>query len=569
MAQFRVTGPDGKTYNVTAPDGASHDDVLARVKGHTNASRNTALGAVDAGVRGAADMASFGLADKISAAGNAVLPLDRLTGRKVQSVWDGKSLGDAFRSNLRGEQALDAADASVNPAARLAGQVVGGVVGPVPGRGLIAKGAARLGRTAPVARVVGEAAVQSGLYGAGKGDSTNIVDRLKSGATDAVKGTAGALAGYGLIRGGARAISPKVSQEVADLANAGVVMTPGQRGGRMARWFENASESIPGVGVPIRSAKARGVEQFNKAWTNEALSPIKSKLPQNVPAGEKAVEWAQGAVSDAYGKALKGINAPADKTFQQGLAATAAKYSKLPKDQRAAFQTIMQLRVNPLVAGKANLDGETLQNVYRSLQRDISGFRKKGDPIADLTADALEEVRDHFMSLAGRHAGPATGAFKAANEASARLARVEEAAARPNSVKGVFSPTTAASAAAKKGYGTTRQNLARGGARMQRLADSAKAVLPDSVPNSGTAERGGLMALMATLGSGTGAVTVSPYLAAPGAALVRYIPGVDRAFQKAALRGQGKGARSLANVIRDRAYIGGAAGTPVLLDKRD
>jgi hypothetical protein len=567
MAQFRVTGPDGKTYNVTAPDGASQDDVMARVKGHTDAPRNTALGALDAGVRGAADMASFGLADKISAAGNAILPLDRLSGRKVESVWDGKSFGDAFRSNLDSEQALDAADSSVNPAARLTGQVVGGLVGPVPGRGLIAKGAARLGRAAPVARVAGEAAVQSGLYGTGKGDSTDIGDRLKSGATDAAKGTAGALAGYGLVRGAARAISPKVSQEVADLANAGVVMTPGQRGGRLSRWVENASESIPGVGVPIRAAKARGVQQFNKAWTDEALAPLNTKLPSSVPAGYKAVEWAQGAVSKAYDDALKGINAPADQAFQQGLAQTAAKYSKLPKDQRSAFQAIMQLRINPLLAGKANLDGPTLQKVYRSLQRDIAGFHKKNDPIADLTASALEEVRDNFMDLAERHAGTGAKGFKAANEAAARLARVEAAAGRSNSVGGVFSPTTAASAAAKKGFGTSRQNVARGGARMQRLADAAKAVLPDSVPNSGTAERAGLMGLIGA--SGTGAITVSPYLAAPGAALVRYVPGVDRAFQKAALRGQSKGARSLADVIRNRAYIGGAAGTPVLLDKRD
>lgn len=567
MPQYRVTGPDGKTYNVTAPTGASYDDVLARVKSRAYTARDTAMGAIDAGVRGAADLATFGLADKISAAGNAVLPLDRLTGRKVSSVWDGKSLGDAFRSNLVGEQATDAADSFVNPAARLSGQVVGGVLGPVPGRGLIAKGAARLGRTAPVARVVGEAAVQSGLYGAGKGDSTDVSERLKSGATDAAKGTAGALAGYGLIRGGARVISPKVSQEVADLANAGVVMTPGQRGGRLSRWVENTSESIPGVGVPIRAAKARGIQQFNKAWTDEALAPIKAKLPGNVPAGYKAIEWAQEAVSKAYDDALKGINAPADEAFQKGLADTAAKYSKLPKDQRSAFQAIMQLRINPLLAGKPTLDGPTLQKVYRSLQRDISGFRKKGDPIADLTADALEDVRDQFMGLAERHAGAGAKGFRAANEASARLARIEEAAARPNSVGGVFSPTTAASTAAKKGYGTTRQNVARGEARMQRLADSAKAVLPDTVPNSGTAERVGLMGLLTA--GGAGSVAISPYIAAPGAALVRYIPGVDRAFQKAALRGQSKGSRTLAKVIRDRAYIGGAAGAPVLLDKRD
>jgi hypothetical protein len=567
MPQYRVTGPDGKSYNVTAPDGTTSEQALARVRSQVNSKRDTVVGEIDALGRGAADMASFGLADKIAAAGNAVLPLDRLTGRNVRSVWDGSSLGDAFRSNLRLEQGVDAADAEVNPAMRTTGQIAGALVGPVPGRGLIAKGAAKIGKAPQLTRTLGEAAVQSGLYGMGKGDSTSITDRLQSGASDAAKGTAGALAGYGLVRGAARAISPRVAPEVADLANAGVVMTPGQRGGRLSRWLENASESIPGVGVPVRAAKGRGVEQFNKAWANEALKPIKAALPANVKAGTESVKWAQTAVSKAYDDALSGISAPADDAFSRGMANIAEKAEKLPPDQSGAFKAIMQLRVMPLIAGKQNIDGKSFQGVYRALQKDIAGFRNKGDPVADLTAESLQEVLDNFMDLADRHAGSSTTAFRAANEASARLARVEDAAARAQSVGGVFSPSTAASAAARKGYGTTRQNLARGEARMQRLADAAKAVLPDTVPNSGTAERAGLLALLGA--SGTGAATVNPWLALPAVGLARYAPGVDRVMQKAALRGQGKSAQTLADVIRQRAYIGGAIGTPALLQKRD
>lgn len=36
MAQYRVTSPDGQTYNVTGPDGASDDQVLAQVHDYTN-----------------------------------------------------------------------------------------------------------------------------------------------------------------------------------------------------------------------------------------------------------------------------------------------------------------------------------------------------------------------------------------------------------------------------------------------------------------------------------------------------------------------------------------------------
>jgi len=299
------------------------------------------------------------------------------------------------------------------------------------------------------------------------------------------------------------------------------------------------------------------------------MAPIGRRSPSSLPAGYKTVEWAQGQVSDAYGKALAGISAPADRAFLTGIQGVQRQAQQLPKDQRGAFNAIMNLRVTPLVTGKTRIDGPTLQKVYRSLQSDIAGFKKKGDPVADLTASALEDVRDAFMSLAERHAGPNVKAFRAANEASARLSRVEEAAARPNSVNGVFSPSTAASSAARRGYGTTRANAARGDARMQKLADAAKAVLPDTVPNSGTAERGGLMALLGAGGSGALGASVSPWLALPAAGLVNYIPKVDAALQKVSLRGQSPAARAFADQMRQRAYIGAMAGTGVPLKNRD
>ena len=565
MPTYRVTGPDGKTYNVTAPEGATAEQALERVKKQVSAPRDTVIGEIDALGRGIADMASFGMADKIAAAGNAILPLDALTGRDVSSVWQGKGIGQAFRENLAREQQIDQADETVNPGMRITGQVAGAVMGPVPGRALIGKAAARAKKAAPLARVMGESAAQSGLYGVLSGDSTDIAERLDRGWRDALTGAAGAGAGFSAVRGIARGISPKVSQEVADLANAGVVMTPGQRGGRVARFVEQASESIPFVGAPIRAAKQRGVQQFNRAFVNKALEPIGTNLPDAVQTGYPAIEWAQDAVSDAYEKALGRISAPSDDLFSKALAQTAAKSGKLPKAQREAFQYTMENEITPLVAGKKIIDGKTLQRVNKVLQNRIARLDKSNDGLNDLAADALREVRDNFMSLAERHAGPGAREFKAAQAANANMARVNDAAGRSNSVGGVFTPTTAKSAASKKGYGTTEKNLARGTARMQRLADSAKAVLPDTLPNSGTADRA---AWLTALGSGGAGLAVNPALALPAAGLVSYLPKVDAIMQRAMLRGQSKAARSLADEIRQRAYIGGMIGSPLAVQKR-
>lgn len=79
-------------------------------------------------VRNAANMATAGFGNKIVSGLNTVLPLDRLGGRPVQSIWDGSSIPDAFRHNLALETATDANNARNNPGAALAGDVTGGVM---------------------------------------------------------------------------------------------------------------------------------------------------------------------------------------------------------------------------------------------------------------------------------------------------------------------------------------------------------------------------------------------------------------------------------------------------------
>ncbi|MES2295363.1 MAG: hypothetical protein V4527_18855, partial [Pseudomonadota bacterium] len=48
MPKYRVTGPDGQTYEVNAPDGASEADVMAYVQSnHAKASSNYGQGNID------------------------------------------------------------------------------------------------------------------------------------------------------------------------------------------------------------------------------------------------------------------------------------------------------------------------------------------------------------------------------------------------------------------------------------------------------------------------------------------------------------------------------------------
>ena len=527
--------------------------------------RNNVMGALDAGVRGFTDMATFGLADKGVAALNSVLPLDKLTNPNVKSLWETGDFDDAFRNNLNQEQAIASQDDEQRGFARGLGQVAGAVVGPVPGRGLLAQGAARLGRAAPVARIAGEGAIQSGLHGVGSGDSTSIAHRLKQGLSEAGEGAVGSLVGAGLVRGGARAISPKINPAVAKLAKMGVVMTPGQRAGRgLRQWAENVSESVPGLGVPIRAAKRRGIEQFNLGSINEALKPIGAKLPPKAVAGRTAIEAAQEAIGNSYDEALANIAAPIDPTFTQGIGQIAQRASTLPPAEAQAFDFIMKNKIGPLLQGKQALDGAALQDVTRTLQK-LASDADKTPVSGEFLGDELRAVRQHFLDLAGRHSPEATERFLAANAAEANMSRIYDASSKAHG-DGVFTPHQLSVATAKKGYGTTTKRAAAGQARLQDVADAGKSILPSNVPNSGTAERGAFMAGLGAVGTDS---AFNPAMAGLAAPALPYAPGVDALLQAFALRGQSKAPKLLADEIRQRAYIGGILGAPMALQVDD
>ncbi len=577
-----VQMPDG-TIIRGVPEGTTRSQLASRASkagiGIKAPDRAGFAGTLDAGARGFTDMASFGLADKVVAGLNSVIPLDKATNPNIQSVWETGDIGKAFRNNLNQEQVIAAKDQQQHGFARGVGQVLGAVAGPVPGRGILAAGAKKAATTAVRAgaastkarlgagalRIAGEGAIQSGLHGMGSGDSTSVMDRLSQGGLEAVQGGTGSLLGAGLVRGGTRAMSPLVDPAVAKLAKMGVTMTPGQRAGPgLLQWMENAAESVPGLGVPIRAAKRRGVAQYMKGTINEALKPIGAALPNKTQAGRAAIEAGQEAVSNSYDQALANISAPIDQPFQQGLATISSRASQLPPNEAASFNVIMQNKIAPLLKGSV-LDGKSLQDVTRTLQG-LAAKADNGDVAGELLADELRAVRQHFLDLAGRHSPDGTAAFQRANEAYANLSRIEGAAAKAHG-EGIPTPHQLSVATAKNGYGTTTKRAAAGQARMQDVTDAGKKILPSTLPNSGTAERAAFQLGLGAIGGGSAAI--NPGLAALALPAAPYVPGVDALLQKFALRGQGKTTKGLAEEIRKRAYVGGMLGAPMALQVGD
>lgn len=151
---------------------------------------------IDAGVRGAADMMTFGFADEISAGLG--------TGFGY--------LGD-YEKELARQRGIDRFDEKNNAYSRLGGQIAGGVTGGIgmakSGATLLTKKALQQGGKQALARAAGEGAAYGGAYGLGSGEGTE--DRLKRAGAGAVTG---AVTG-GVIQGAGNALATRSASRAA------------------------------------------------------------------------------------------------------------------------------------------------------------------------------------------------------------------------------------------------------------------------------------------------------------------------------------------------------------------
>jgi hypothetical protein len=247
-------GPDGPVDN-PPPSGGGGD----------GAPRDTLIGAADAFGRNFANAGTLGMADKFSAAANALIPLDALGGADVRSVWDGSSFGQAYDSNMALNRRMNAADREVNPVSSFAGDVGGSVAGMMGANGLL-RG---LGAGGLVSRTGGAAG--DVLYGTARGGVENGAQGAAVGGAAALGGN---LIGRYVLAPGARA--------VADTRAGRAAINASRKGGRALAnagrgLFGQAPRPVQPVNIPPplprgeRTAMAR-LPDDAEAQLNEAAS---------------------------------------------------------------------------------------------------------------------------------------------------------------------------------------------------------------------------------------------------------------------------------------------------------
>jgi hypothetical protein len=210
----------------------------------TDQERNTAFGAVDAGVRGIADTATLGFSDELAAAGDTLFS------------------GGTMQDNLRRQRGQDAQDERVNPLARMGGQFVGAAVLPF--------GGAEAGAAEIAARGGGYA----GGYGFGSSDG-DFTDRARDAALAVPLGAAGGFFGAKLLgklkaRGGGQGPSGGGSaQAVADAERFGIDLPMGATG-KIANIGDSVLSNQLGSAGRMQAERARLGEQVGDAVENVA-----------------------------------------------------------------------------------------------------------------------------------------------------------------------------------------------------------------------------------------------------------------------------------------------------------
>lgn len=526
MPTYRVTGPDGQKYRVTAPEGATEEQVMSRVKaqasgGQAKAQQRQFQSAfVPPFLQGLMpeqrslfqNGATANFSDRIAGVGNVLANAvtapfsDKVDFNPAKAYNEGRqgqrdTIAAARRSGGTTGVLAEAAGASVP--LLLGGQV------------------AAAGKAAPMlakATQLGKGLLQSGAGGAlfgvgGSEDLTNVRDVANNALSEGGKAIAGDLAGRGILKAGGALLRGVSRTPIAQrMADRGITPTLGDSLGGRFKNFESRMSKMPIVGGGIRSFQADQYGQMLRSAADEVLAPIGKSAP-SVPAGRELYGATKDLADDAYRQALQAINGPVDDGLRQGLASAAG--SKMSTPQREAFNDILDNEILPRME-TGQLDGDSVQAIKEVLDSQIKGLKSQPGHLG--TANALRKVREELLSFVER-ASPDGGAAYRNARATYGRAKTLQKAVEASKTDGIPTALQFANAVKQSSRFSGGDVYARGVAPLQGLADDAAQMLPTAIPDPGTAGQLGLLNLLAhplrygvpaVAGAGAGALYTKP-----------------------------------------------------------
>lgn len=338
-------------------------------------------------------------------------------------------------------------------------------------------------------------------------------------AKDAAIGGVLGKVGSAVLGGAAKIASPIVSPALRTLLDAGVNVTPGQVGrsigGRLGTAIartEDRATSAPFLGDTVTSARNDTLDQFARATINRAVEPIGLKLPDNVPTGRAAVRWAGDKLSEGYTAIAPRIRVDgSDPQFVNDLSAIAAETSTMLPERANQFNNILSGLTRFWQNQGTVLSGDAFKEVDQRLGASIRRYSTSSDADAQHLGTMLESVRDSLYEAASRQNPQVAAELQGLNQGWKALTQVERASGNS---KAAISPAGYSQAVKMSSDTVRRRGYSRGDALNQDLADAGSQILPSEIADSGSAGRLNQDSLLRML---IGAAQVPPYMFAKSA----------------------------------------------------
>ena len=494
-----ITLDDGTQHQyANVPDNITPDAVIARASkefgkgitaidgGKSSAIKPTAMQKVQASILGrilqgardpideAAAMLPKGLQSITSLGGNFPNTVSKFFGDEASRV---QAL------NKSNEQQYQQARQSDNSTGTDVARFVGNVVSPINAIPL-SRGATVANRGLQAAKTGAAAGLMGGAL---TQQDVNSEDYWKNKMADALKGGATGAVLSPVLSGAARVVSPETNKYVQLLMKEGVTPTPGQAAGGALNAFESKAQSLPIMGDMITAGKKSGLEQFNKAALNRALSPIGDSVDT---IGRDGIKQVRDKLQSAYDDLLPKMGFKPDQQFNNEYANLQQMAHGLGEKEKAKFTSIMS-DIMSKASPNGGMDGNTFKIVESKLNQEAKKFSSSTDAYQKELGDALNEGLRIFRSALPRANPDHAEQLTKINEGWANYARLRQAASSTatGANDGIFTPAQLAMAIKAQDKTAGKGASSEGRALMQDLAEAGTNVLGSKYPDSGTAGR--------------------------------------------------------------------------------
>lgn len=343
----------------------------------------------------------------------------------------------------------------------------------------------------------------------------------------------------------ARIINPNTSDAVKKMLAEKITPTAGQILGGGWQRLEDKLTSVPLLGDAISSARAKGLDEFNRAAYAKALTPIDGVIPSTV--GREGVASVKNQLGDAYNALLPKLTFQPDAQFAQELGSLRSMAQNLAPQEARKFESLLNEHLSK-ISPNGGMTGETFKIVEGALNKDVGRFSRSLDPYQQELGDALKQTLQTFRDGLSRSNPNYAGELGKINQGYANYARIRDAASRQGSLDGKFTPSQYSAAVRAQDKTVGKGGFATGNALGQDLSDAGKTVLNSQYPDSGTTGR--LLAGLLTGGAAAGAATVNPLAVSMGAlSAAPYLPG-GRQLAAALLARRPDMAQPVADAVR-------------------